>query len=146
MKKWKLYSSVLMCVALTGCASKGDLDDLKMRIDKDNAVMEQRINDKLEKNLAEMSEQLSVLHGKMDKINEQMALSRNIESVQITFNTMKKKIEDAESKIKSYNARIEDLKSDLSKSSTSNRSIQQEISEIEGKMDELIQLLESQVQ
>lgn len=135
-----------MCVALTGCASKGDLDDLKMRIDKDNAVMEQRINDKLEKNLAEMSEQLSVLHGKMDKINEQMALSRNIESVQITFNNMKKKIEDAESKIKSYNARIEDLKSDLSKSSTSNRSIQQEISEIEGKMDELIQLLESQVQ
>ena len=146
MKKWKLYSSVLMCVALTGCASKGDLDDLKMRIDKDNAVMEQRINDKLEKNLAEMSEQLSVLHGKMDKINEQMALSRNIESVQITFNNMKKKIEDAESKIKSYNARIEDLKSDLSKSSTSNRRIQQEISEIEGKMDELIQLLESQVQ
>ena len=144
MKKWKYYAGVLSCLLVASCATTSDLENLQLQVKQDNAALEQKLDSKLEKSISEIQESLARIDQKMDKINEEMALSRNIESVQITFNNLKKKIEESEARIRSYNTRISELRADITKSSTSNRSIQQEIGEIEGKMDELIQLLESQ--
>lgn len=143
MKKWKFYGSILSCFFVVSCASTSDLENLKLQLQADNAALEERINAKFDKSIADLNSQLARVNQKMDKINEEMALSRNIESIQITFNNLKKKIEESEARIRSYNTRIQELKSDVTKSSTTNTNIQQEIGEIEGKMDELIQLLES---
>jgi chromosome segregation ATPase len=155
MKKWKLYGSVLVCVAITGCATSGDLEDLKIGIQKENTAMELKLNSKIDKNQLELNEgidnlqsdldtKIALINDKLDLIAEQMALSRNIQSVQITFNNLKKKIEESEARVINYNNRIEALKAEITKSSSSNQNIQQEIGEIEGKMDELIQVLEAQ--
>ncbi len=144
MKKWKYYAGVLSCLLVASCATTSDLENLQLQVKQDNVALEQKLDSKLEKSISEIQESLARIDQKMDKINEEMALSRNIESVQITFNNLKKKIEESEARIRSYNTRISELRADITKSSTSNRSIQQEIGEIEGKMDELIQLLESQ--
>ncbi|MBU2515081.1 hypothetical protein KJ966_27490 [bacterium] len=143
MKKWKYYLSIVSCLVITSCASTSDLEQLKLQVQTDNAAMEQRINAKLEKSIADLQIKLATINSKMDKISEEMALSRNIQSVQITFNNLKKKIEESESQVRSFNTRINELKADITKSSSTNTNIQQEIGEIEGKMDELIQLLDS---
>jgi chromosome segregation ATPase len=144
MKRWQRYGSALACLLVTGCATTGDLETLKMQMNQENSAMETRINAKLEKSVADLEQKIAILDEKMNKILDQMALSRNIQSVQITFNNLKKKIEDSETQIRNYNSRIEDLKSEITKSSSNNQNIQQEISEIEGKMDELISVLEAQ--
>ncbi len=144
MKKWKYYASILSCLVVASCASTSDLEQLKLQVQTDNAAMEQRMNANLERSIANLQIKLAAINEKMNKISEEMALSRNIQSVQITFNNLKKKIEESEARVRSYNTRLNELKSDISKSSTTNTNIQQEIGEIEGKMDELIQVLETQ--
>ncbi|MBU3914705.1 hypothetical protein KKA14_04150 [bacterium] len=142
MKKWKYYSGILSFFVVTGCATSSDLDKMKLQIQTDNVAMEQRINAKLEKSIEDLQAKITVITDKMNVISEEMALSRNIQSVQITFNNLKKKIEESEAQVRSFNTRIQELKTDITKSSSTNTNIQQEIGEIEGKMDELIQLLE----
>lgn len=154
-----IFMAAVTTLLTTGCATKQDLEKLKADLGSENRNNRQELNTQINSfqgqitdakvHAGKNSERLETIESSMDRIsksldeiNSSMALSRNIESAQMAFDSLKRRSQQSEDDMKTYAATMKQTEADLNGMRSHNQSLQREISELESKMDEIKVLLE----
>ena len=75
-------------------------------------------------------------------INEALNISRSIQDVQVAFGDLKNRLEDSKTRLSTQELLLRQLDGQVSKSERNNLLIEQDIQELEGRMQELLKVLE----
>ena len=93
----------------------------------------------LEKIQAEDSKSVAA---ELKAINEALNISRSIQDVQVAFGDLKNRLEDSKTRLGTQELLLRQLDGQVSKSERNNLLIEQDIQQLEGRMQELLKVME----
>ena len=93
----------------------------------------------LEKIQAEDSKAVAA---ELKAINEALNISRSIQDVQVAFGDLKNRLEDSKTRLGTQELLLRQLDGQVSKSERNNLLIEQDIQQLEGRMQELLKVME----
>ncbi|MFL2750107.1 MAG: hypothetical protein ACJ0DI_11685 [bacterium] len=97
----------------------------------------------LEKIQAEDSKSVAA---ELKAINEALNISRSIQDVQVAFGDLKNRLEDSKTRLGTQELLLRQLDGQVSKSERNNLLIEQDIQQLEGRMQELLKVMEKRQQ
>ena len=122
----------------------------ELQVQLDNSSKFQEILDidlkKLSQQLLELEkrqrEESQSVAAEIKAINEALNISRSIQDVQVAFGDLKNRLEDSKTRLSTQELLLRQLDGQVSKSERNNLLIEQDIQELEGRMQELLKVLE----
>ncbi|HCP34458.1 MAG TPA: hypothetical protein DIT94_08735 [Deltaproteobacteria bacterium] len=88
------------------------------------------------------AEESKLVTAELKAINEALNISRSIQDVQVAFGDLKNRLEDSKTRLSTQELLLRQLDGQVSKSERNNLLIEQDIQELEGKMQDLLKVLE----
>ena len=122
--------------------------ELQVQLDNSSKIQESLDIDlkKLSQQLLELEklqrEESQSVAAEIKAINEALNISRSIQDVQVAFGDLKNRLEDSKTRLSTQELLLRQLDGQVSKSERNNLLIEQDIQELEGRMQELLKVLE----
>ena len=88
------------------------------------------------------AEDSKAVAAELKAINEALNISRSIQDVQVAFGDLKNRLEDSKTRLGTQELLLRQLDGQVSKSERNNLLIEQDIQQLEGRMQELLKVME----
>ena len=91
-------------------------------------------------------DEIKKINSELKEINEAINISRSIQDVQVSFGSIKNRLEDSRTRVESQELILRQLEGQMQRTERSNLLLEKDILELDGRLKELLELMEQRQQ